>query len=288
MQFVQRVLTDLTRCTSPTDYYRVQLEINKYASPSDVAVLSNRPIQWSEDFDGWLNGLTAVVASIRKEPAPYQLHELDRATSLYSGEARASKLIVGFSGRAGLLLMPIAAVLQYLAPTGADLLVVREGYRGDERNGGNGGSFVDMIERLRAAVGMTRYQEIRTFGTSAGGAAALAVGVLIGATRAASFSGHLPSSGVTYRGSASVAEIEDILRGARPATAFSCVYAADNKFDVKNAMALSRFLPLRHFPIAGVSEHNIVYALHKRNELAKVFADVGLIDRPASDNALMA
>lgn len=278
MQFVQRVLTDLTRCKSPTDYYRVQLEINRYATPSDVAILSNRPIAWSEEFDAWLNHLAASTASIRKEPAPYRLHELDRATSLYSGETRASKLIVGFSGRAGLLLMPVSVVLQYLAPGEFDLLVVREGYKGDGREGGSGGSFQDMIERLRPAVGMSRYREVRTYGTSAGGAAALAAGVLMSATRAASFSGHLPSSGISYRGGATVAEVEAILRGARPATAFSCVYGADNKFDVKNAMALSRFLPLRHFPIAGVSEHNIVHALHTRKELAKVFADVGLTD----------
>lgn len=276
MQFVTRVLTDLTKCKTPADYYRVQMEISKHATPHDVAILSNRPIEWPDEFDRWLNLLTAGAAAVRKDPAPYRLVELDRFTSLYSGENRAPNLLWAFCGKAGLLFMPLPLILQYFSPQEYDVLVVREAYKGEEHDSDLRGSFHGMIEELRAAVGMTRYRDIKTFGTSAGGAAALAAGVVVNASAAVSFSGHLPTVGVTYRSRASALEVEEILRDARPSVAFSCVYGAENEFDVEHAMALSSFLPLRHFPITGVSGHNVVHALHMRHELARVFADVGL------------
>lgn len=274
MQFVQRVLTDLTRCKTPADYYKVQIDINRNATPRDLALLSNRPIPWPNEFDDWLDDLAAMAASVRPEPAPFQSVELDRTTTLYTGEKRAPGVVVAFCGKAGLLFVPIALILQYLTPGEFDLLLIREAYK-DSENGTNL-SFAENLEKLGAAVGLTRYREIRTLGTSAGGAAALAAGVVTGATRAISFSGHLPSAGITYRGKATVSEVEQILRGAKPATRFSAVYGAENRFDAGNAMALSKMVPLHHYAIPGVKEHNVVFALHKRNELAKVFTDVGL------------
>jgi hypothetical protein len=277
MQFVQRALIDLTKCRTSADYYRVQIEISKHAAPQDVAILSNKPLPWPDDFDRWLAGLVSLTSAVRSEPATYQRQELDQTTALYSGQTRAPGIVIAFTGKAGLLFMPIAAILQYFSPADFDFLLVNEAFKEDLREDGSRTTFSDIVARLGAAIGLTRYREIRTFGTSAGGAAALAAGVLTGATRAASFSGHLPSSGISYRGRASVSEVEEILRGAKPATRFAGVYGEGNKFDRASAMALSKLLPLHHFPIAGVRDHNVVYALHKRMELEKVFADVGLI-----------
>jgi hypothetical protein len=277
MQFVQQALIDLTKCKTPADYYRVQIEISKHAAPKDVAILSNRPLPWPDEFDRWLSGLVTLATAVRTEPVAYQRQELDNTTALYSGGTRAANIVIAFTGKAGLLFMPIAAILQYFSPADFDFLLVNEAFKDDLRADGIRNSFSEMVARLGAAVGLTRYREVRTFGTSAGGAAALAAGVLTGATRAVTFSGHLPSSGVSYRGQASVAEIEEILRGAKPATRFAAVYAEGNKFDRRNALALSRFLPLHHYPIAGVNNHNIVYALHQRKELQKVFSDVGIV-----------
>jgi len=271
--FVVRVLADLVKCKTPADYYRVQIDINRHATLEDVALLSTRPIQWSQEFDHWLDNLAAAAALARPEPAPYQLVTEDRAYSLYAGPSRAPGLVLSFCGKAGLLLMPVAIVLQYFSPAEFDVAVVRKPLASGR---GDNGAFRRMVEKIGAAVELGRYQEVRTFGTSAGGVAALAAGVLIGAPRAASFAGQFPDAGDRRRDLLQIEEIETILRDADPPGEFSCVYGADNHDDTRYAVALSRLLALRQVPIAGVHEHNIIAALHNRGLLAQVFAEVGL------------
>lgn len=277
--FLSQILPVLAACKAPTDYYRAQIEIQKHATPADVAALKDRPVAWSDEFDRWLGGLFSGMTFASREISDYRLEVLSGPVSLYSGPARPAGLIVAFCGRADLLFMPIALVLQYFSPERCSVLVLRDPAKVGFSDGmkGHSASFREMIANLQAGFGFDRYSEIRTFGASGGAAAALAAGMLLGARSAVSFSGHLPSASVDYGAHPAAIELERILRGAGGSGGeLACVHGADNRRDASRALDLATVIGARLYSVPGVSDHNVVYELHKRRQLASLLTAVGL------------
>lgn len=277
-QFLRETLRLLETCKTPTDYYRVQIGIQKHATPGDIVALRRRPIAWSKEFDNWLDDFYLNITQAHDDLKDYRCRPLGRSVTIYSGRSPPAVLVVAFCGKADLLFMPIAAVLQYLSPERHALLVLRDPSRSGFVGGmaGHSSSFHEMIDRLRREIDFVRFDEVRTLGTSGGGAPALAAGLMLNATSAVSFSGHLPSASTRYGESAGVSELERILEEAGQSRGCACVYGADNQVDSRNALALAAVMPVRLMPVPGIANHNVVFELHQRRQLAPLLATVGL------------
>jgi hypothetical protein len=276
--FLSHTLTALAVCRSPADFYRTQIAIQESATPAEVAVLMQTPLVAPAEFGKWMQRLWTMMTCERSEIQQFRLRRLSRNILHYSGGTRARALVVGFCGKAGVLFMPIPAILQYFTAGECDVLVVRDPARMGFVDGmlGYADSFSQMIERLRADADMAEYEEIRTFGTSGGGAAALAGGVLLNARRAVCFCGHLPSSSGRYGSHAGSAIMEGILRGAAPLTKYYCAFGDTNANDANRARDFEQALQVRLRPIEGVSDHNVIFEVHKKRGLVALFNEVGL------------
>jgi hypothetical protein len=276
--FLGQTLVALAGCKSPADYYRVQIDFQKHATPADVAFLAQMPPAWPAEFDAWLRGLFAMMTLNRGDIAGFRLSPVNEHVSLYAGATKAATLVIGFCGVAELLFMPIPCILQYFVPGTSDVLVLRDPSKTGFISGirGYSTSFRDLIDRLRRDADVSSYRDTRTFGASGGGAAALAAGVLLRSMRAVSFSGHLPSVSQRYAADAAAADLETVLRSAGPHGEYTCVYGGRNQRDANNAIDLSRGLRARLSPVGEVSDHNVIFELHKKRALAALLKDVGL------------
>lgn len=282
--YATRTLAALGACKTAADFYRIQIDLQQHATPAEVAFLTTRPMRWPQEFDTWLDALFAMMTLNNRRIEPFSTRRLNDHISLYEGTGSRGVLAIGFCGVAGLLFMPIPYLLQYFAAENTDVLVLRDPTRAGFIAGvrGYAGSFRDLMDGLRRDLNFPRYGDIRIFGTSGGGAAALAAGVLVGSARAVSFSGHLPTSSQRYAAEAATTDLEDVLRTAPARPGDFCVYGAANQRDAANAVELANLLQLRLYPVASVADHNVVFDLHRRHLLSDVLADVGLFERSAA------
>ncbi len=209
-------------------------------------------------------------------PSNYVLTGGSDAASLYSEGSDRETLVIGFCGRADLLFLPAATIMQYLSPD-SDLLILRD----PEKMGFAGGlagyadTFDGMMEALARAFDFGRYKRLRTIGTSGSGAAALAAGIVLDAERAISACGHLPSGRRRTRDLPH--RIEDIIRaspGSPPR--FYAVFGDLCERDRRNAEDIANVLGITLYPINGVEEHNVMRRLHVQGQLASVLRDIGL------------
>jgi hypothetical protein len=276
--FLTEARVALRACKATTDYYRVQVKIQKHATPADIAALHDEEDLGNEEFRKWIAGLYANVVIAQPAIQNFRFQRLADSVSLYTGLSAGKVLVTGFCGQAHLPFMPVAMMLQYYDPERHTFLLLRDESRAGfiEGMANRSNSFREMASRLSQELDFGRYDEVRTFGTSGGGAAALAFGELVGATCSVAFAGHLPSASPRYGADPLAADLEALLHDATEGNGRACVYSADNPIDARNAIALAAAIPSRLLPIPGISDHNVVFELHQRRQLAAVLDTVGL------------
>jgi hypothetical protein len=277
--FVESTIAALDACRTQSDYYRVQFDILKSATPKDFAALVEAlpGHEWVAPYKQWLTMHDENVRLHHPLPSDYALVGGGEEASLYSEGSGREILVIGFCGRADLLFLPAATIMQYLSPD-ADLLVLRDPAKAGFAGGlaGYADTFDDMIDALGRAFDFTRYKRIRTIGTSGSGAAALAAGVLLAAERAVSVCGHLPSG--RRRAHDLPHRIEDIIRGSPGSPErFYAVFGDQCERDHRNANEIARVFAVTLHPIRGMEEHNVIRRLHVEGRLAHLFGEVGLV-----------
>jgi hypothetical protein len=276
LELTRTALADLK---SPTDLYRLQVNIQQFATPDEIAALMAEQSRFPKEFNMWLGGMLDWMTGVRKDIPTYQRRMIGDHITLYSAPTQSKALAIGFSGKAGRLFMPTPLVLQYFSVGSCDLLIIRDPERIGFVNGvpGYAASVEDLPEKLGSDVDFDKYPEIRTLGTSGGSVAALILGARLNAPHAVSFSGHLPSVSPRYGTYPGSAALEAALRSLGPRPDYVCVFGATNGFDLARALEINKLVPLRLMPIKGVSDHNVMFALHQRGELTKLLREVGLI-----------
>lgn len=268
--FRQAVLRALAACRAETDYYRVFVEIERVATPADVEFLAETDGPWASHFKEALGKLLQNMRQVRPTPSAHTLTPINRSVLLYSNPARKRRrLIVGFAGVLGVLFVPTPLILQYF-PVGTDVLLLHDPARVGFGGGisGYAESFPAIFPRLKQDVDFRRYLSVNCIGMSAGGCGALAAGVLLGADKAISCSGRLPSRALRAPSRLVPQHIESVLRtsGGDPARFFS-VFGAENAKDVANSKAIAEVFRLTQIPVAGVRDHNVIQQLHLNGAL---------------------
>jgi hypothetical protein len=278
-EFLSQTLTSLAASRTQADIYKIRIDIMERATPPEVAMLMRTSLGAPAEFNKWLQKMWTIIANERPEIQPFQRNRLAPGILHYRGQSRGRTLVVGFCGKAGLLFLPIPAILQFFKAGDCDVLVVRDAAKMSFVRGiaGYADSFPQMIERLRRDLNIAAYEEVRTFGTSGGGGPALAAGVLLNARHAVSFCGHLPSSSSKYGAHSGSAIMEAIMRGSSLSTGYWAVFGDANAKDTRNALTLQDALGVRLRAVPGVSDHNVIFELHKERAVGALFKEVELI-----------
>jgi hypothetical protein len=276
---VRSTLQELEGTPTNADYQRLAGRLLGYATPGELEVLAHR-VAAEGPFGVWLRGLYELVTRHTRTPNAFYGDHVSRAISRYSGGATAHTIIVAFCGKSRLLHGPTATILQYFPCESFDVLVLRDpDVRGFTKGiAGYANSFTGLIAKLRTQFAFDNYSEIRCFGCSSGGAAALAAGQLLGASRLVSFVGQPPSQSGSYGRTSGADELREIISaGPDGAGRAFAIFGADNAEDVKGAEALSHVLNLTLVPIEGVDDHNIIGVLHRSGVMSSILRKVGLL-----------
>ena len=190
--FVLATLERLSTCKTETDYYPVRISVTQYATPRDLETLLNHPAtQRHAQFCGWLDEQLDLALLQHASLSDAVLVSGRDSISFYSERPGRDTLLIGFCGRAQLLFLPTAVVLQYFGRR-ADFLVLRDlkqrGFEAGIADYAEG--FANLITALEREFEFGRYTHIRCMGSSGGGAAALAAGAVLGRRK----DGHLQRS----------------------------------------------------------------------------------------------
>jgi hypothetical protein len=80
-----------------------------------------------------------------------------------------------------------------------------------------------------------------------------------------------------YRAHPGTARLEGVLRDAAPLSGYLCVFSEGNATDSEHARQLAQLFQLRLRPVAGASDHNVIYEAHKKRAAIALFKEVGLV-----------
>lgn len=277
----------LAECRTAADFYRVQIDAENVMTPREVAALAARAEALPEPARAWIARLDGMVRRVRPEPEPFRRRELAPHVQLYEGEGAPRDLVIGMTGVAMRLMLPVAPVLQAFAASRCDVLVLADAGRSNFLAGvpGYGEDPVAVTTRLARDLPLSRYAAVRCFGTSAGGAAALAYGALLGARVAMSLGGSHPLASGTRRKRDPALDrhaFDRMIAEARPGrTRMLCVFAEKHAKDAIRTRLQAVGLPgSRAVPVARLEQHGVIGGLLLHDALVRFFEELLLSDAP--------
>jgi len=199
--------------------------------------------------------------------------EIHPDVKLYSADAGARTLIVGFGGRRLRLMMPIAVTLQHLDDRRYDVLTLgdRRHLHFDSGIEGFAGSLPELAKRISAIIEPRGYSSVIAYGVSGGGFAALRVGSLLNVDRAIS-AGGLPVWHINRLiGKKSTINAFDLFCHCRPRTGtrFYTLFSAGVPEDVEGAAKLAAVLPEALSAGIHCGKHNFPFVIFKKGRLAQ-------------------
>ena len=278
-------------CSSPADFYRVQIALENLTTPLELRTLVRALDQVPEPARQWLRDIDTMMTAGSGTTQGFLRTDLaDHVTLFRSGEdhVERKRLLISFCGIYPFrpLSIPTPVFLQHVPAERFDVIVLRDPNQVFYARGipGYGDDIADVAARLRAFAVNGGYSSIRSTGMSAGAAAALVVGTLIGADCAVAFCGMHPTS---KRHIARVKaagldgfELDRALERApverRPMTMM--VFGAENQTDRDGAQSLARmFSEPKLVEVQNTSSHNVPFELLKRGLLRR-FMDQAFLD----------
>jgi hypothetical protein len=296
-------------CQSPTDLYRISIQIETLATPGEVEDLYRQIGTFSESTAAWLKNLRNMMVAEAPALQPFGRRPLGDCVTLYSTRRGADEprdILIGFCGLADRLQLPVAVICQHLDGSRFDLLLLRDPTKRVFLEGvpGYAPDIEALAARLKADLKFDTYRSVYCLGTSGGGWASLTVGALLGAERALAVSGKVPAPTAKMqhvwklRGHADrLAETDfDVFErffAARDNTApgLLAFFGADNDGDRKDAENFERIAGASAIGFAGVSQHNLMFELLRRRRLATFLTryltgDLAAVVPPAGERLL--
>jgi hypothetical protein len=288
------VVAALADCRTTADHYRVQIDAENFLSPAEIAGLAAMGDALPPQAHTWVQRLLNLGGRIRRDLQPYTRRALGENAMLYEGIASedASRiLVVGFSGVANRMMLPVAPFLQALPAARCDVLVLRDPARTAFLRGvpGYAPDLPALAARLGADLPLSRYAERRCIGTSSGGAAALAFGTLIGASVALSLGGTHPR-GMATAGVPPGPErfaFDRLFDGHPPArTRLICCHGQDCIRDSVRGRLMAMATPgAEVLVVPRVALHAVLPGLVPHNAMARFIEEVLLDARLPDDGA---
>ena len=281
----------LAQCRTEADFYRIQIDAENRLAPAEIAALAAEADRLPEMARAWLKKIMPMLRRAGEVTQPYRRRMLTEHAILYEGPpdgAAPRMLVLGFCGIAMRMNLPAPAFLQALPAASCDVLILADPSRQAFLEGikGYAPSLPALVERIGRDAPAARYPGgLRCIGTSAGGAAALAFGVLAGARRAISVDGAHPAA-MSLRDGANADRyaFDKAMAGRLPsATELICAHGAHHERDTVRGRLLAAGLPgARSMAIGIEGAHGLLGPLLTRRLLARFFAEVLLSDTRAA------
>jgi len=180
-------------------------------------------------------------------------------------------LLIGFCGFLMRLMLPAYQLLMHLDPQVIDLLLVRDPNRRHFEDGakGLGSSIEEVAESLSRFSEAAGYRRVVTLGTSAGGLAAVCVGLLNGVDRSIAICPDSP-----LRHPALEACLDKVARADGPRRDVQIHYGNLNDRDRDAAETIAQRLPFARRSPNPIRNHNLLHELSKQGKLRPFLATV--------------
>lgn len=272
-------------CRTPADFYRLQISLENECAPAELLPAFEYRDRLPAPARKWIERLHAMLRRGGETFQPFTREVLAKnALFFHDGSipSRDKSLLVCFCGNFQRLMIQLPVFLQHIPARKFDVLVFRDPGKLFFLRGVPG--YVPDLAALRERLGrdlcLERYASVRCLGTSAGGAAGLVAGAVLGAERAFSFGG-VHTSRVAHelaeRGMTGF-EFDAIFGEADTArTTLRAFFGAGSACDLETAASLCRaFDGVRAVPVAGTTGHNVFFELFERGQL-QVFLDRNLL-----------
>jgi hypothetical protein len=216
------------------------------------------------------------------QPKAYRRLQIANGVSLYaSGASKGKTLILGLCGGSDDLCAATALILQYFPDESYDFLVLRDVQRKGFTVGilGYGTSPQAAADRLKVDTDVTRYRDVRCFGVSAAGAAALLFGTMMNASRSVCIGGRPPTLSATSGQTEPARQLEDQLKSCINPGRALVVHTAGHAIDAENARRIAQLNGcFELFEVPGMAEHALIEPLDRQGRLRDFLRDVGLLD----------
>jgi hypothetical protein len=184
-------------------------------------------------------------------------------------------------------MMPVAPFLQALPAERCDVVVLRDPDRNSFLRGvpGYAPDLPALAARILADMPRGRHGDLRSLGTSAGGAPALALGARAGARLALSLGGGHPI-GRSLRQPArrlDHAALDHAVAAAPPGTRLVCAHGRDFEHDSVRSRLLAMAIRGLVLEVEGVASHAVLGGLVQRGALSRFMAEILLGDSLPAD-----
>jgi len=265
-----------SRCRSKNEFNLLHIAFENILAPAefgyftDLVATQQLPQQTYE----WLRKIWGLSPGIYDCPQRFQRAVLADNVLLYRDPAAnhtQKTLLIGFTGNARRLMMPIAMFLQCLDAHLWDVLLLRKGLeQSNYLQGVRGiaGNFPDLADYLRKAVPADKYRRVMTYGTSGGGFAAILGALLLGAARGVSVCGALPQLDPLH------AQLVERSSPSSETNQFHYIYGAQSETDRQSALALQNKFGGRLHPVQGVNDHYVLKPMLKAGQFQTFLSEL--------------
>lgn len=277
-------------CRTEADFYRVQIAAENLLAPAEVVALADRAAELPAPARTWLARLAGMMRRAAPETEPYHRRMLAEHVQFYEGPGGGARcLVVGFTGVALRMNLPACVFLQGLPAAACDVLIIGDAARAAFLAGvrGYAPDLPALAARLaRDVPGFAVYPGgIRCIGTSAGGAAALAFGRIVGARRAVSVDGAHPAAlELRFAPDADPGALDRAVAGLPfGGTDLLVVHGEGHPRDAVRGRLLAAGLPgSRCIAVRIEGAHGLLGPLLARRALRRFLREVLLADAPAA------
>lgn len=273
-------LSQAALCKTANEFNGLHIRLEKVLAPAEVCMLIDsvreRGIAVPPASQRWLDGMDTLLRGGGRRVQGYARHVLAEGATAYAApgddRARAQRtLVFAFTGGANRLMMPVALFLQHCPAERYEFVVLVDRTRTFYLSGvaGLGEDLPATIERLRALCVPSSFRRVVSFGTSAGGLAAVWTGVALGCERAVSVGGQSPVQiAERYQTQNMNTEGFDVaLRSATRLPEVLLVVGERAERDREKALTMSALIPATTIVIPGTAHHNVLYDAWKAGSL---------------------
>jgi hypothetical protein len=267
------------RCRSKNEFNLLHIAYENILAPiefshfMDLVLTQQLPQRTYE----WLRKIAELSPGLYDSPQGFRREILAENVVFYrnpSDDAAAKSLLVGFTGNARRLMMPIAIFLQCLDSRVWDVLLLRKGMEQKSYSDGVHGvadSFPTLIEYVQTAVCVEKYGRVVTYGTSGGGFSAILAAVLMRSARGISVCGASPSLPPEPWLASQLAVLRTYPEGSPHLRYF---YGANSPSDIEAALSLQSLFGGELHPVAGVDDHYALKPMLKAGEFPAFLNEV--------------
>lgn len=276
------VITTMERVAagiSVPEMYKMIKEIYRVAAPMELLAIYRHPQTPAEMKKQMAASIELMLGGEESAQAVrYRRRAIAEHVTLFTSAEPSPRLLIGFCGRSNLIFMPTALYLQMLKGR-ADLAVFGDPQQTGFTNGvyAYAPTFEQAMEKAVNDLDLARYDDIRTFGASGGGAPAIAAGQMLGGRIMVSFGGRSPTRTHRYGDTPGALAMEQHLSDPSLAGRAFAVFSEGNAEDSESGRHLGELGAITVVPIPGHDQHNVVHRLHLAGDLEPLFVKLGLI-----------